>query len=595
MTTTPRAEDSRALPVSASLPAEADEAFERFCRLAQRQLDTPVVLASLISQEGQVIPGAVGLPPDLDATRMLPLALSLCQHVVADAAPLITQDARLDARLSESGAVRELGFVAYAGFPIVDARDQVVGTLCALDVVPREWSEDDRAVLLDLAEACSSELRLRGERERARRAQQQATRSYRQSGLLLLLSDAFQDALTVRDVARTAARVAATGLGTSFTGLAALERDGRSLSYVSMEAFTGDDIERWRRTRITDDRPIAHVARTRKPLFYEDRATLVADFPVVGQMEFMGEARAFLPLVSQHRLIGVLGIGWQQKRAFDDDNRTIKTALAAYTAQALERAQLLEERRDVARTLQDAMLTALPQPDHLAMAAHYLPAGRADRVGGDWYDAVVLPGGSVAVMVGDVTGHDMDAAARMGQLRSTLRAFAWDRPDLPSTWLARLDHAIKGLGLGTVATALAGRIDRVDGGYRLHWSSAGHPPPVVVRPGAGAWALGGTGANDLLLGINPQRARRDHEHRLQAGDTLLLHTDGLVERRGRPLQESLDTLTATAGRLSHLPPDKLVRALTDELVGGQPSDDTAVLAVQIRQCPGDAEVTPPGT
>ncbi len=568
----------------------ADEAFERFCRLAQRQLGASVVLVSLVADDEQLIPGAAGLPPAIDAVRRMPLTATLCQHVVADGVPLVVPDARLDPRLHDYGAVREYGFVAYAGFPIVDERDQVVGSLCALELAPRDWSEDDLAVLLDLAAACSSELRLRGERERARRAQQQATRSYRQSGLLLLLSDAFQDALTVPDVARTAARVAATGLGTSFTGLAALDEDGRTLSYVSMASFVGDDVERWRRTRLTDDRPVAHVARTRKPLFYEDRESLFADFPVVKEMEFLGEARAFLPLVSRQRLIGVLGIGWQQRRTFQDDNRAIKTALAAYTAQALERAQLLEERRDVARTLQDAMLTALPQPDHLAMAAHYLPAGRADRVGGDWYDAVVLPTGSVAVMVGDVTGHDMNAAARMGQLRSTLRAFAWDHPDLPSTWLARLDQANKGLGLDTIATALTGRIDTLgEGRYRLHWSSAGHPPPVLVRPGEGARALGCRSANDLLLGIDPQRARQDHTFDMQVGDTLLLHTDGLVERRGRPLQESLDLLIATASRLGHLTPDKLVRALTDALVGGHPSDDTALLAVQVRPCPGQVD------
>lgn len=582
MTTPPRTDDGPTLPASTVLPAVADEAFERFSRLAQRHLGVPVAMVSLVSRDGQVIPGGAGLPADLDATRSIPLSHSFCRHVVADQRPLVVADARLDPRVHDNAAVDDLGVVAYAGFPIIDEQDRVVGSMCAIDHEPHEWTPDELAVLVDLAAACSSELRLRSERERARRAQHQATRSYRQSGLLLLLSDAFQDALTVRDVARTAARVAATGLGASFTGLAALDRDERALTYASMEAFGDHDAEQWRRVRLTDDRPIAHVARTRQPLFYRDRAAILADFPLVGQMPYLGEARAFLPLVSRNRLIGVLGIGWQAARDFDDDNRTIKNALAAYTAQALERAQLLEERRDVARTLQDAMLTALPQPSHLRMAALYLPAGRTDRVGGDWYDAVELPGGSVAVMVGDVTGHDMDAAARMGQLRSTLRAFAWDHPDLPSSWLSRLDRANAGLGLDSIATALAGRIDAVPGGYRLQWSSAGHPPPVLVHRDGGARSLGFRSGNDLLLGIDPSRPRRNHLQDLAPGDTLLLYTDGLVERRGRLLQDSLDALTVAAGGLAHLAPDELVRRLADGLVGGHPSDDVALLAVQVR-------------
>ncbi|MFI2755056.1 GAF domain-containing SpoIIE family protein phosphatase [Cellulomonas sp. P22] len=583
MTTSPQIDDGPVLPATTALPAVADEAFERFSRLAQRHLGVPVALVSLVSRDGQVIPGGAGLPADLDATRTAPLSHSFCQHVVADRRPLVVADARLDPRVHDNAAIEDLGVIAYAGYPIVDEQDRVVGSMCAIDHVPHEWTPDELAVLADLAAACSSELRLRGERERARRAQHQATRSYRQSGLLLLLSDAFQDALTVRDVARTAARVAATGLGASFTGLVAVERDERTLSYVSMEAFGEDrDAEQWRRVRLTDDRPIAHVARTRQPLFYGSREAILADFPLVGQMPYLGESRAFLPLVSRNRLLGVLGIGWQAKRNFDDDNRTIKNALAAYTAQALERAQLLEERRDVARTLQDAMLTALPQPPHLRMASLYLPAGRTDRVGGDWYDAVELPGGSVAVMVGDVTGHDMDAAARMGQLRSTLRAFAWDHPDLPSSWLSRLDRANAGLGLDSIATALAGRIDATPAGYRLQWSSAGHPPPVLIHRDGGARSLGVRSGNDLLLGVDPSRPRRNHLQDLAPGDTLLLYTDGLVERRGRQLQDSLEALTLAAGNLAHLAPDELVHALADDLVGGHPADDVALLAVQIR-------------
>lgn len=571
------------LPGSALLPARRDESFERFARVAQRHLGVPLALVSLVSQEGQVYPGAAGLPPDIDESRHTPLTHSFCKYVVADRSPLIVDDARRVALLKDNPAIPELDVIAYAGYPLLDDTNAVVGSMCVIDHVPRRWTADELALLEDLAAACSSELRLRGERERARRSQQQATLAYRQAGLLLLVSDAFQDVLTVDDVAATCARVADTGLGATMSGIALLDPDRRGLTYTTVERFTDDFDPRWQHARIDEDRPVAHVARTREPLFFRDNADLVAQFPAMARPTTRDAgASAVLPLVSGQELLGVLTLGWRLRREFDEGNRTIKNALAAYTAQALQRAQLLEQRRDVARTLQDAMLTALPEPAHLRLGAHYLPAGRADRVGGDWYDAIELPDGGVALMVGDVTGHDMDAAARMGQLRSTLRAFAWDHPDTPSSWLTRLDRAIEGLGLGTIATALAGRIDRDPGtgAYRFTWSSAGHPAPVLVRPGLTSTALRAP-QNDLLLGVDPRTTRHDHTDSLEPGETLLLHTDGLIERRGTSLQDEASALVEAAGRLAHLDPAQLVSALARGLVAGQPADDVVLLAAQV--------------
>lgn len=573
------------LPGSALLPARRDESFERFARVAQRHLGVPLALVSLVSQEGQVYPGAAGLPPDIDESRHTPLTHSFCKYVVADRSPLIVDDARRVALLKDNPAIPELDVIAYAGYPLLDDTNAVVGSMCVIDHVPRRWTADELALLEDLAAACSSELRLRGERERARRSQQQATLAYRQAGLLLLVSDAFQDVLTVEDVAATSARVADTGLGATMSGIALLDGDGRGLTYTTVERFTEGFDPRWQHARIDEDRPVAQVARTREPLFFRDNADLVAQFPAMARPETReAGASAVLPLVSGQELLGVLTLGWRLPREFDEGNRTIKNALAAYTAQALQRAQLLEQRRDVARTLQDAMLTALPEPPHLRLGAHYLPAGRADRVGGDWYDAIELPDGGVALMVGDVTGHDMDAAARMGQLRSTLRAFAWDHPDTPSSWLTRLDRAIEGLGLGTIATALVGRIDREpdagDGAYRFTWSSAGHPAPVLVRSGLQSTALRAP-QNDLLLGVDPRAARHDHTDVLRPGETLLLHTDGLIERRGTSLRDEASALVEAAGRLAHLEPAQLVSALAHGLVVGQPADDVVLLAAQV--------------
>jgi PAS domain S-box-containing protein len=158
------------LPSGTALPPRSDPAFERFARLVRRQLDVPVALVTLVSAEQQVFPGAVGLPEPWQSTRCTPLSHSFCQHVVRSAAPLVITDARTDPLVADNLAIPDLHVIAYAGVPISDADGVVVGSLCAIDSRPRTWSEEDLAVLADLAEACSSELQLRTAQQRAAEA-----------------------------------------------------------------------------------------------------------------------------------------------------------------------------------------------------------------------------------------------------------------------------------------------------------------------------------------------------------------------------------------------------------------------------------------
>ena len=572
------------------LPAEpypgADPDLERFGRLVAGHLGVPVAMVSVVTPTEELILGAVGLPPAIDAARRLPLTHALCLEVVRTGAPVVVDDARDHDVLAAHAAVTDLDVVAYAGCPLHDDAGQVVGSLCAIDSVPRRWTADQLDYLADLAAACSSELRLRAERERAQRAQHQATDAVRHSRLLLTMAEAFTAAATVDEVTRAVSRVGAIGLGATMTGVALLDADGQGLTYTSLDAFDGYGFEALRHARLTDERPSTQVVRTRLPMYFRDWDALLARFPAVahdvrGDQPAPPGALAVLPLSSRGRVLGVLTLGWPGPRDFQQENREVKAALAAYTAQSLERALLLDQRRTVARTLQDAMLTDLPQPGRFRLAARYLPAAQADQVGGDWYDGLVLPDGDLAVMVGDVTGHDMDAAARMGQLRSTLRAFAWDRPDAsPSSWLARLDRAVAGLGLATVASALAVRFSTRDQDVvRAQWSTAGHLPPVLVRPGDEGRVL--DRRTDMLLGVDPGRARADHHADLRPGDTLVLYTDGLVERRSVPLPDALVGLARAAGGLADREPEQLVRELAAALVDGQPADDVAVLAVRV--------------
>lgn len=230
------------------------------------------------------------------------------------------------------------------------------------------------------------------------------------------------------------------------------------------------------------------------------------------------------------------------------------------------------------------MLTRLPEPAGLRLAARYAPASEGVDVGGDWYDAFCLPDAVTMVAVGDVAGHDLRAAGRMGQLRAMLRTLAYDRMDAPSVLLQRLDRALAGLGADTMATGVLAAIAPAQNGWTLRWSNAGHLPPLLLRADGGAETLC-TATTDLMLGVDIDRPRHDRDQVLAPGDTLLLYTDGVVETRDTPPDQGLVRLRHRAQRLAAQLAGGDIEQLCDGLIadvaehGG--SDDAALIAVRL--------------
>src|SRR3712207_3169168 len=192
------------------------------------------------------------------------------------------------------------------------------------------------------------------------------------------------------------------------------------------------------------------------------------------------------------------------------------------------------EQRALSDRLQQALLTPPPEPDHLQIAVRYRPAAHEAQVGGDWYDAFLQPDGATMLVIGDVVGHDSSAAAAMGQLRGLLRALAYGSDDRPAAVLTRFEHAARGLAVSTLATGVLARIERhpdvpVSGTRVLRWSNAGHLPPLLLGPDGSVTEL--ATRPELMFGITPDAQRTDHSIDLPDHHTLLLVTDGLVERR----------------------------------------------------------------
>ncbi|MEV0692976.1 GAF domain-containing SpoIIE family protein phosphatase [Streptomyces sp. NPDC050388] len=267
---------------------------------------------------------------------------------------------------------------------------------------------------------------------------------------------------------------------------------------------------------------------------------------------------------------------------FDDDDEGLLTALASAAGVSLENARLYEQLRRATEHFQRRMLPVLPDLAPLTAAARYEPASELPRLGGDWYDAMALPDGATCVVVGDVTGHDVEAAPLMGQIRNMLRALAFDRDGPPGLVVSRLDHALTMFEDPPTATLVFGRIERTGGaggGYTFGWSNAGHLPPLLVGADGGTRYLA-PARHGIPVGIEASVPRFSHELPLPPGSTLLLFTDGLVERRDQDIDTGLAELAEQAARLATAPLEELCDALVSRSRQVF-DDDVALLALRI--------------
>ncbi|MFH8530270.1 GAF domain-containing SpoIIE family protein phosphatase [Streptomyces tendae] len=263
---------------------------------------------------------------------------------------------------------------------------------------------------------------------------------------------------------------------------------------------------------------------------------------------------------------------------FDRHDEGVIRALAGTAGVAIENARLYQQVQHSSEQFQRLLLPRLPDLRPFAAGAAYRPASAPAAVGGDWYDAMLLPGGACAAVIGDVVGHDLRAAADMSQIRNMLRALYYDPGAAPSTSLSRLDRIMNAaLDEAPVATALLARLEPADGTWRLRWSSAGHPPPLVLLPDGRVRYL--DVEPGLPLGVAPDLPRPDHCRPLPVDSTVVLFTDGLVEVPGQPLDRGLDALAVTASRLVGLAPEDLCRALVAHRPGNG-HDDKAVIALR---------------
>ena len=576
---------------ASGLSSAPDADMERFARLTTRILGVPIALIALREAEDLVFPAVIGPATELNSgARQASTARTLSHQVVASGSPILMDDTRT----SDLAGDRSRDTVAaYAGMPLTDAQGDILGVLCAIDTTARPWTREQRGDLADLAAACSAELRLRIASQRATGAQYRAqsqTPQVRQdlnsAELLLRAAEELTASATVDQVHTRVRNLIRSNLKPSSIGLMLLE--GGELHHLPDPdtAYPGDSAERMDRSA---GFAAARALRERRMVTVPDRACLEQHHGPAALPAFDAPgvaSAACLPLIAAHGPVGVLVLGWDTTHVMGLDEAAVLTTIAGYTAQAVERAVFLDARVHVAHQLQQAMLTDLPTLPGMDIAALYRPASTEDMVGGDWYDAFPLPhphadrDPGVAITVGDITGHDIHAATLMGQVRSMLRqAVLIKNGEGPASALAALEYACRILPLPASGTLVHAHIHHENNQWTMTWTNAGHPPPLLLHPSGRVTRL--TDHGRLLHHTLTDSPRHDHQVVLEPGATLLLYTDGLIERAGHDLDAAIDHTAALLAAGASMPLPALLEHLADQVSDQPAGDDTVLLALRI--------------
>jgi serine phosphatase RsbU (regulator of sigma subunit)/PAS domain-containing protein/anti-sigma regulatory factor (Ser/Thr protein kinase) len=402
-----------------------------------------------------------------------------------------------------------------------------------------------------------------------RRSVQERTRR------LQRIAAALASAVTSADVAEVMLEHVSRGVAADAAGMFLVDPERRELRLdAGLHEIDEKLRSRWSRLPLAASTPLNDAISSGRPQLVSD-ADVVSRFPHLARdvADLNASFYALLPLATAGRPLGLLALGWKDRSGLEEDELAFLVAVAAQSAQALERAQLYDQQRRIAESLQRSLLPQeLPEVDHVDLGARYLAGAAGLQVGGDWYDVMPLPDGRLAFALGDVVGKGLPAAAAMGQVRYALRAYATLDP-APAAVLSSLDEFFAARDDEEIVTLIYGVLDPRDG--VLVWSNAGHPPPLLVD--ANAPRTLSARADGTPLGVRSRR--QESTLQLSPGDALLLYSDGLVESRARPVGEGLDALVRLAGEGGSdvRTADDLVGLVLAGMLGDNDAEDDATL------------------
>nr|WP_276611022.1 SpoIIE family protein phosphatase [Kineococcus siccus] len=558
-------------------------------------------LASVVRTRSEVLGRAIVdlFPPDpaaLDADGRNPL-VTILAGVRDTGQPVTVPLASYGVRRAESGALTSRWWSTVTS-AVPDATGRTRYLVHRVEEVTDYVGDTERGlrdgVLGD------QERRLYQRLQDVRAAREARDIAWRRLTRLTTVAQELSSAHTLEELEEVVVQRGLTVLGASGGGLVSRSASGGwrlTSSSPLREGVPGHEAE------VGHDSPLpaCRAARTGERSLFPTRASAADDPGMASVQERTGQpAWALLPLLAQEGLIGCLAVSWAQEHPFTPDELDLMDAFAAQCAQALRRiesegAQVVADssRRRMLQTLQRSLLTSPPALTGLQLSVRYLPVAREAEIGGDFYDAFPTGSGWTVLAVGDITGHDQEAAAAMSQVRNMLRGIAFDGDDDPAHLLTRLDRAVTGLALDTLATVVVAVVEPPHPGRsvrRLRWSNAGHLPPLLRHDDGAVEVL--AAEPDLLVGVDPSTSRHAHEVDLQPGDVLVLYTDGLVERRHEDLDAGIAVLRGALAVADRDDADACSADLLTTLDGRTAEDDAALLVLRVHRPPTAAPGDP---
>jgi Stage II sporulation protein E (SpoIIE)/GAF domain len=430
----------------------------------------------------------------------------------------------------------------------------------AAEGLPVEPSEPFEHRLLDEVARLSSTQRVM---ERASRLQR--------------VTAALARAQTPQDVADVVITEGVDALDASGGSLLVPADDGEHLSVPGAVGYGEDFVDQLRAELLDAELPAATALRTGESVWLESRLERDARFPALLGFEPRTIAMCAVPLEAGGRRLGALRFSFNTPRLFDDDERSFVMALAAQTAQTLDRSEIYMAERKATLQLQRALLpqtiAVVPGWD---IAAHYSPAGD-QQVGGDWFDVIPLEDGRVVAVLGDVMGRSVAAAAAMAQMRSAVRAYVAVDPD-PAIVLGKLDHFFEMFEQTQFVTLLYLIADTRDGTIRV--ANAGHVPPLLFAPGNVARRI--ELPPGLPFGVMPVD-RPPTVVTIEPGEAFVAVTDGLVERRGEDIDVGIDRLLDGVRADSRSTAEELLQAVLATAAAERVHDDDVTVLVLRRR------------
>jgi serine phosphatase RsbU (regulator of sigma subunit) len=568
-----------------SLAHTLDTAAERVCELLAADR-----LAVYLVEDGEQLETAAerGLtgPHVRIGERLLELALGPARGRGLVLVPDVVAETRLD---GVRDALEEVGIDAALGVPL-RAREELIGLLAVYPGRGRELSENEESLLRALAAQLAVAVqnarlheetkRLGAERSAALDAERDASRRLR---ALYEISRSFTESLSLEETLEAVVRTIVEALSVDAAVLRMPHERGDALVPVAVHV-PDDRLAEPIRQILSLPQPLSplnpSVFRSGEPVVLDPataKALGPAHEPLIPFLE-KGSTAAVIPLATQAEILGTLTLlSLDPDRPIADDDLEAAISLAGPAALALENARLQQQRKEFTETMQRSLLPRTrPELRDLEIGAVYAPSTRVE-LGGDIYDFLELADGRLAVVLGDVAGHGIDAAADMAMAKFVFRSLAREHPE-PDEFLAAANEVVLGeLAPGKFITLLYLTVDPRSG--ELACASAGHPPPRLVAPGAAPGVLAAAG---LALGIEGGQSYDTARGRLELGATAILYTDGLLEaRRGGELygEERLD---AALARHAQLPAQELAQALVEDCraFAGELGDDLAVVVLK---------------